>query len=70
MIWKYFESKIDPDYTTKFSPNLKKLNVPHVIRSSSPVTNPSGELTNINVTYMMEIVLKLYLYFIITISFV
>ena len=28
----------------------KKLNVPHVIRSSSPVTNPSGELTNINLT--------------------
>ena len=29
---------------------LKMLNDPHVIRSSSPVTNPSGVLTNINVT--------------------
>ena len=28
----------------------KKLNVPHVIRSSSKVTNPSGVLTNINLT--------------------
>ena len=27
----------------------KKLNVPHVIRSSSPETKPSVELTNINV---------------------
>ena len=29
---------------------VKKLNVPRVIRSSSPVTNPSGELTNIILT--------------------
>ena len=28
----------------------KKINIPHVIRSSSPVTNPSGKLTKINVT--------------------
>ena len=36
-----------------FSSNKKlvpKLNAHHVIRSSSPVTNPSGVLTNINVT--------------------
>jgi len=25
VIWKYFESKIDPDYTTKFSPISKKV---------------------------------------------
>ena len=28
----------------------KEVKCPHVIRSSSPVTNPSGELTDINVT--------------------
>ena len=29
---------------------LKKLNISHLMGSSSPVTNPSGAITNINVT--------------------
>ena len=50
---------------------IKKLNDPHVIRSCSPVTNPSGVLNNTNLTWaIIMIVLKLYLYFMITISFV
>ena len=46
----FLESKIDPDYTPKFSQILKKLNNNLWMGSISPVTNPSGVLTNINLT--------------------
>ena len=52
-LWDFFDTFSQKSIRTAHQNShqfLKKLNVPHVIRSSSPVTNPSGVLTNIDVT--------------------
>ena len=71
IIWFFWVKNWSRLHTKNITQLIKKLNLPTMIRSTSPVkTNSNDILTNMNVTQTMIIVLQLYLYFIITISLI